>query len=148
MKTFNHSRITVASSSIGFIRRAIDEAMKYSKDRILFGEPMYMKQNTQLKIAEMEAMKFMVESAVFEAAWRADRRMDVRNEAASVKYFGPEMAFKAIDMSLQLHGGYGFIEDYPIAMFYRDVRIFRLFEGTSEIQLLTIAKEMIKSRIL
>lgn len=148
MNIFNHSRVTVAASSIGFIRRAIDEAVKYSKNRMLFGEPMYMKQLTQVALAEMEVMRFSVESAVLQAAWRVDRGLDVRNEAAAVKYFGPESAKRAVDMSVQLHGGSGYISDYPIEMFYRDVRIFPLFEGTSQIQLLTIAKEMIKSRIL
>lgn len=148
MNIFNHSRVTVAASSIGFIRRAIDEAINYSKNRMLFGEPMYMKQLTQVALAEMEVMRFAVESAVLQAAWRVDRGLDVRNEAAAVKYFGPESAKRAVDMSVQLHGGSGYISDYPIEMFYRDVRIFPLFEGTSQIQLLTIAKEMIKSRIL
>jgi len=72
----------------------------------------------------------------------------VRNEAATVKYWAAELAKKAVDTSLQLHGGAGFIKDYPISGLYDDVRIFPLFEGTSEVQLLTIAKEMIKSRIL
>ncbi|MBI3004286.1 MAG: acyl-CoA dehydrogenase family protein [Ignavibacteriales bacterium] len=148
MRIFNNSRITLAASCIGFIRRAIDESIAFSKSRMLFGEPMYMKQNTQLQIAQMETKRMLIESAVFQAAWKCDRGLDIRNEAAAVKYSASELADQAVDAAVQLHGGAGFMQDFPIERFSRDVRVFRLFEGTSEIQLLTIAKEMIKSRFI
>ncbi len=148
MKIFNHSRVTLTAGCVGFIRRAIDEAISFAKNRTLFGSPMWMYQNTQLRLAEMEATRYMVEAMVYQGAWMIDRGLDVRNEAAAIKYWGPELAQKVVDMSLQLHGGAGFIEDSPIARLYRDVRIFRLFEGTSEIQLLTLAKEIIKRKFI
>lgn len=148
MNVFNGSRIMVGACCIGFIRRAIEESLKFSKARMLFGEPMWMKQNTQLKLAEMDVAERIVRSAVYDAAWKADRGLDVRDEAASVKYFATESAGRVVDMALQLHGGAGYITDSPIERFYRDVRVFRLFEGTSEVQLLTIAKEIIKKNML
>lgn len=144
MRIFNNSRITLTASCVGFVARAIEEAAGYAKNRILFGTPMLMLQNTQLKLAEMEAIRRVIQSAVMCAAWKVDRGEDVRVDAAVVKYLGPELASKAVDMGLQLHGGSGFIEEFPIAMLYRDIRVFRLFEGTSEVQLLTIAKDLAK----
>ena len=148
MQVFNNSRITVSAACIGIMRRAIDEAWKFAKDRMLFGEPMYMKQNTVMELGKMQANLFAVKSAVFNAAWKVDRGFDVRNEAAAVKYFAAETAFDVVDRSQQLHGGAGYIKDYPIAMLYDDVRIFRIFEGTSEVQLLSLGKEFIKSKVL
>lgn len=148
MQVFNNSRITVAASCIGIMRRAIDEAFKFAKDRVLFGEPMYKKQNTVIELGKMQANLFAVESAVLNAAWKVDRGLDVRNESAAVKYFAAETAFDVVDRSLQLHGGAGYIEDFPITMLYRDVRIFRIFEGTSEVQILSLGKNYIMSRVL
>ncbi len=148
MKIFNHSRITVAASCIGMMRRAIDEAWKYAKDRPLFGEPMYMKQNTVMEIGKMRANLLAVESAVLTAAWKIDRGLDVRNESAAVKYFAAETAFNVIDRAGQLHGGCRFIADFPIEMLQRDIIVFRVFEGTSEVQLLSLGKDFITSRLM
>lgn len=144
MRIFNYSRITLTASCVGFINRAMREAANYAQ-RPVMGEPLFMKQNTQMVLAKMEATRFLIQSAVMNAAWLVDRGADVKSAAASVKYFGPELANQAVDAALQLHGGSGFIKDYPIEMFYRDIRVFRLFEGTSEVQLLTIARELLKS---
>ncbi|MEX1063989.1 MAG: acyl-CoA dehydrogenase family protein [Candidatus Paceibacterota bacterium] len=148
MRTFNNSRIMLSASTIGVVRRAMDESIAFAKDRPLFGEPMWMKQNTQFKLAEMETIKYMIECMVYDAAWKIDRGLDVRNEAAMVKYMATEHAFKAVDTAVQLHGGSGFMSEYPVEMFFRDIRVWRLFEGTSEVQLLTIAKELIKTRFM
>lgn len=147
MNIFNYSRITLAASCVGLIRRAIDEAINFSKNRVLFGEPLFMKQNTQMEIGKMEAIRFVAEGAVFNAAWMADRGLDVRYEAAMVKYFASELADQAVDMSLQLHGGAGYIKDSPIERFARDSRVFRLFEGTSEVQKLLVFSKF-KSRFV
>lgn len=147
MQVFNRSRISVAASCIGIMRRAIDEAWNFAKDRMLFGEPLYMKQNTVMELGRMQANLFAVKSAVFNAAWMMDRGLDIRNEAAAVKYFAAETASEVVDRARQLHAGAGSIEDYPIAMFWRDVVIFRVFEGTSEVQALALGKELIKSKL-
>ncbi|MDP3725961.1 MAG: enoyl-CoA hydratase-related protein [bacterium] len=148
MKVFNHSRITLTAGCIGFMRRAYDEAIKFSKNRTLFGMPMWAHQNTLLELSKIETARFMVESMVYRGAWMVDRGLDVRNEAAAIKYWGPELAFNAVVASLRLHGGAGFMEDSPIAMFYRDICVFPIFEGTSTIQLLTRGKEIIKDEIM
>ncbi len=148
MEVFNHSRITVAASCIGMMRRAIDEAWQYSKNRKLFGEPMYMKQLTAYFFGQMRESLYAVESMVYDAAWRLDRGLDVRDEAAAVKYFAAETAFAVIDRAAQLQGGNRVIADFPIEMIQRDIVVFRVFEGTSEVQLLSLGKEFIKSKLL
>lgn len=147
MQVFNRSRISVAASCIGIIRRAIDELWSFAKDRMLFGEPLYMKQNTVMELGKMQAKLFTVENAVFNAAWKLDRGLDIRNEAAAVKYFAAETAFEVVVMAQQLHGGAGFMEEYPIAMFARDAIVFKIFEGTSQVQALSLGKELIKSKL-
>lgn len=147
MQVFNRSRISVAASCIGIMRRAIDEACNFAKDRMIFGEPLYMKQITVIELGKMQAKLFAVKSAVFNAAWMLDRGLDIRNEAAAVKYFAAETAFEVVDRARQLHGGAGSIKDYPIEMFSRDEIIFRVFEGTSEVQALSLGKELIKSKL-
>lgn len=147
MEIFNRSRITVAAGCIGMMRRAIDEAWKYAKDRPLFGEQMFAKQLTAYKFGEMQANLFAMESIVFNAAWKIDRGLEIRNESAAVKYFVPETAYRFIKMAAKMHGGSGFIEDYPIAMFSRDIEIFPVFEGTSDVQLLSLGKEFTVSKL-
>ncbi|MBI2674673.1 MAG: acyl-CoA dehydrogenase family protein [Candidatus Yanofskybacteria bacterium] len=148
MKIFNHSRITVAASCIGMMRRAIDEAWNYAKDRRLFGKMLYEHQNTVREFGEMRAKLLAVENMVLDAAWKLDRGLDVRSEAAAVKYFAAETAFNVIDRAGQLHGGNRFIADFPIEMLQRDIVVFRVFEGTSEVQVLFLGKEFITSRLI
>ncbi|MDO8504755.1 MAG: acyl-CoA dehydrogenase family protein, partial [Candidatus Liptonbacteria bacterium] len=82
-------------------------------------------------------------SAVMCAAWKVDRGLDIKLDAAVVKYLGPELAFQAVDKALQLHGGSGNMTEYFIEKLFRDIRVWRVFEGTSEVQELTIASELL-----
>lgn len=141
MSIFNLSRITLAASCVGIMRRAEEEAVNFVKERVVFDEPLWVKQNTQMELAQITMMRELVENYVFMATWRADRGKDVRREAAVAKYFASELAGVVVDRALQLHGGSGYIEDNVIARLYRDVRVFRLFEGTSEVQKLVVFKD-------
>lgn len=147
MNVFNHSRITLAGGCIGAIRAALQKALDYSKSCNTFGQAIWNYQTIQNYLAEMETMRYSLEPMVYQTAWLADKGEDIRKEAAIVKYYGSECAFKAVDMSLQIHGGSGFMEEYDIARMCRDVRVIRIFEGTSEIQRLLIAKEILKKAL-
>jgi len=141
MRTFNNSRIMLSASTIGMVRRAIVECITFSANRPVFGQRLWEKQNTQLELAKMEIARHMIECMVYDAAWKIDRGLDVRYEAAAVKYTTSEEAFKVVNAAVQLHGGAGYMKDSPIEMFFRDIRAWPIFEGTSLVQqLVTFSK--------
>ncbi|PJE50670.1 MAG: hypothetical protein COV29_02960 [Candidatus Yanofskybacteria bacterium CG10_big_fil_rev_8_21_14_0_10_36_16] len=147
MNVFNRSRITLAGCCVGMMRRAIDEAWNYTWDRRVFGKRILEFPTTHEKLAEMEVLKTLVESMTFDAAWRVDRGLDVKKFGAIAKYAGSEMAFKCIDSALQLHGGQGYMKSYAVEKLFRDVRAWRIFEGTSLIQLFTVFRSDLKTRL-
>jgi alkylation response protein AidB-like acyl-CoA dehydrogenase len=145
MQVFNRSRLGIAASCLGFMRRAIDETIRYTSQRKMFGGTLLDMQNTRMELARMEATRYILESAVYRAAWQADQGQDIRKEAAIVKYMASDSAVKIVDRAVQLHGGSGYMRDYFIEQLYRDVRAYPLFEGANEVQLLTIAKNLLKA---
>lgn len=148
MNVFNQSRISLGAGCLGSVKAALDEVIKFAKDRYIGGEPLWMKQLTQVAIGKISAVIYKLETLVYHTAALWDKGVDVKKEAAIIKYVAGEEACEAIDLALQVHGGSGYIEDYPIARIYRDVRVNRIFEGTSEVQLLLIAKEVLKEKLM
>lgn len=145
MKVLNRGRLHIASVCIGVSQRLIDESVSYAKTRTQFGKPIGEHQMIQAMLADMGAESYAGRSMVLEAA----RAFDERSErmillASSCKLFCSEMVGRVADRAVQIHGGAGYMQEYAVEHFYRDVRLFRLYEGTSEIQRIIIARELMK----
>ncbi len=137
-------RIGIAALSVGLAQGSLDASIKYAKQREQFGRPISDNQGIQFKLADM-AME--IEAARLLTRKAASMKMaglDVNLEAAQAKYFASEVASRASGEAVQIHGGYGFTKDYPVEKFYRDVKLLTIGEGTSEIQKLVIARNLLK----
>ncbi len=145
MKTLDRGRIHISALAVGCAKRLIDMSLNFALNRSQFGEPIAHFQLVQAMLAESQAECFAAESMVMEAARRRDRGENVNTLASACKLFTSEMVGRVADRAVQIHGGSGYIEEYPVARFYRDVRLFRLYEGTSEIQKTIIARNMVQS---
>ncbi len=143
MGTLDTGRVTVASQGLGAAKGALDCAVQYSKERVQFGRPISKFQNTQFKIAEMATKVEAARQLVYSAAHKIDCGQKVTAEAAMAKLFASETAVEVANMSLQIHGGYGYMHEYAIERIYRDARLIPIYEGTSEIQKLVISRAVI-----
>lgn len=139
MKTLDSGRITVATQGLGIAQGALDEAVKYVKERVQFGRPLARFQNTQFEIADMATKVECGRRLVYHAAEMKDAGQPYSMEAAMAKYYCGNLCNEIAYRSLQLHGGYGYMKDYPIERMYRDARLVAIYEGTSEIQRVVIA---------
>ena len=137
-------RISIASLSVGLAQGCLDESIKYSKEREQFGKPLSAFQATQFKLANMKTDIDAARMLTLRAAYMKDKGIPNRKEAAIAKLFASEIAEKAASEAVQIHGGYGFIKDYPVEKFYRDVKLLTIGEGTSEIQRIVIARDLLK----
>jgi acyl-CoA dehydrogenase len=145
MKVLDKGRLTMGACAVGAAQKLLDLSVKYAKQRVQFGRPIAEFQAIQFMLAEMAANIYAARQMVYHAAWLRDQRGSaVVKEASMVKLFCTEMVNRVADMALQIHGGLGYMKDYPIERFYRDVRLMRIYEGTSEIQKLVIARELLK----
>jgi len=144
MGTLEVGRIGVAALALGIAQGALDEAVKYTKQRVQFGKPIAKFQNTQFTIADMETKVCAARGLVYDAAQKRDAGMRVAQESAMAKYYASEIANEVAYKALQLHGGYGFIKDYEIERMYRDARIVSIYEGTSEVQKMVISSNVLK----
>lgn len=142
MKTLDHSRVGIAAQSVGIHQRALELAVEYARERVQFGRPIAEHQAIRFQLAEiateLEAARLLTWSAA-----AADRSPDAGRLAAQAKLYASEAANRACFASLQIHGGNGFCEDYEIARLYRDVRVTTIYEGTSEMQRLVIARRLL-----
>jgi acyl-CoA dehydrogenase len=120
------------------------DALAYALERRQFGEPIAHFQLIQAMLADSRAEVYAARTMVVDAARRRDEGLEVSTEAACAKLFASEMCGRVADRAVQIHGGAGYVSDYAIERFYRDVRLFRIYEGTSEIQRLVIARNMIR----
>jgi acyl-CoA dehydrogenase len=145
MKVLDKARLNIAAVCVGAATRMLKEALTYAMDRKQFGQPVAEFQLVQAMLADCQTEIFAARSMTLEAARKRDEGGNVTMEAACCKYFASEMCGRVADRAVQVHGGSGYMADSPIERFYRDVRLFRLYEGTSQIQQLVIARNMIKS---
>ena len=143
MKVLNRGRLHIAAVCVGASRRLCDEAVGFARERVQFGKPVAEHQLVQAMLADSGTESFAGEALVLEAARRFDAGERIVREAASAKLYCSEMVGRVADRAVQIHGGAGYIKDYAVERFYRDVRLFRIYEGTSQIQQLIIAREMI-----
>ncbi len=143
MKTFDQTRASVGAASVGVGRAAMEAAVAYAKTRRQFGKPIALYQATQFKIAQMAIEVQAARHLVYHAAWLADQGMPNSAESAMAKAFASDIAFAAANEAIQIHGGYGYMRDYPVEKFLRDAKLFQIYEGTNEIQRMVIAHEVI-----
>ena len=137
-------RISIASLSVGLAQGCLDVSIKYSKEREQFGKPLSAFQATQFKFADIQTNIVAARMLTLRAAYMKDKGLPNRKEASIAKLFASEIAEKAASEAVQILGGYGFIKDYPVEKFYRDVKLCTIGEGTSEIQRIVIARELLQ----
>ncbi|HTD95679.1 MAG TPA: acyl-CoA dehydrogenase [Edaphobacter sp.] len=143
MRVLDGGRISIAALSLGMARGALDAAMKYSQERRQFGKSISEFQAIQFKLADMATELDAAWLLTMRAAHMKDKGQKVTMESAMAKLYASEAACRICDEGVQIHGGYGFIKDYPAEKFYRDVRLCPIGEGTSEIQRMVIARELL-----
>ena len=145
LRILDGGRISIAALSIGMAQGAYDAALRYSKLRKQFGRPISEFQAIQHKLVDMAMEIDAARLLNYRAAWMLDRGKRVTRESSMAKLFASEAAVRIAGEAVQIHGGYGFIKDYPVEKFYRDVKLCTIGEGTSEIQRLVIARQLLKT---
>jgi acyl-CoA dehydrogenase len=144
MKVLDKARLNIAAVCVGAAQRMLDDALAYAMERRQFGRPVAEFQLVQGMLADCKTEIFAARCMTLEAARMRDDGAGVTIEASCCKYFASEMCCRVADRAVQVHGGAGYMQDYAVERFYRDVRLFRIFEGTSQIQQLVIARGLIK----
>lgn len=142
MHFFDMTRIMVASQGVGLAQGALDLALKYVKERKTFGIPLAANQAIQFQLAEMATRIELARNITYKAAWKADNNQLDPSLNAMAKYYAGETAVWVTDKALQMHGGYGYMDEYDIQRFYRDAKILEIYEGAKEIEKMTIAKRL------
>jgi len=138
------TRITVATMSVGRARRVFDHALRYAAEREQFGQAIARFQGVSFQVADMITEIDAADWLTLAAAWRLDQRLPANREIASAKLYASEMLARVTDAALQIHGGMGLMNDYPIERFWRDARVERIWDGTSEIQRHIISRELFR----
>jgi short/branched chain acyl-CoA dehydrogenase len=142
MKVLEGGRIGVAAMGVGLAQGALDEALAYAKQRQAFGQQISKFQAIQIKLADMSAEIEAARLLTYRAAWQMDEGRLFLLAAAQAKLVAGRLAVRATDAAVQIHGGYGFIDDYPVSRFYRDAKALTIGEGTDEVQQMLIAKQL------
>jgi acyl-CoA dehydrogenase len=144
MKVLDKGRIHIAAVCVGVAERLLRDTLRYAMERRQFGQPIADFQLVQAMLADSRTELYAARSMVLDAARRRDAGEDVSIEAACCKYYASEMVGRVADRAVQVHGGAGYMADHGIERFYRDVLLFRIYEGTSQIQQVVIARGMVK----
>jgi alkylation response protein AidB-like acyl-CoA dehydrogenase len=145
LATLDGGRIGIAAQAVGIAQAALDQSVKYAKERVQFGKPLAALQAIQWMIADMATEIEAARLLVYESAWMKDRKMKgFGRYSAMAKLFAAEAAMRATTKAIQIHGGYGYIKEYPVERHFRDAKITEIYEGTSEIQRLVIAASYLK----
>jgi short/branched chain acyl-CoA dehydrogenase len=142
LQTLDGGRIGVAAMSVGLAQGALDEALAYAKERRAFGQPISKFQAIQTKLADMSTEIEAARMLTYKAAWLKDQGRTFTLTAAHAKLKSGRLAVRATEEAVQIHGGYGYIEEYPVCRFYRDAKILTIGEGTDEIQQMVIARAL------
>ncbi len=144
MKSLDNGRISVGAASTGYARRALDSALRYATERKAFGEPIANFQLIQAMLADSETEIYAAECMMADVTARADRGENILVKAAAFKVFASEMCGRVMDRVVQIYGGAGYLAEYDAERFFRDARIYRIYEGTTQILQLQIAKHMLR----
>ncbi len=143
MAFFNRTRLHICAQAVGLARGALEEAIRYTKNRRQFGEALASFQVTQFKIAEMATWIRASRNLYYQAAWSVDRGKIDHALIAMAKWFSAEMAVRCADEALQMHGGYGYIDEYKVQRLYRDAKILEIYEGTKEMEKTIVARSIL-----
>lgn len=143
MQILDGGRIAIAALSLGIGQGALDASIKYSKERRQFGKALSEFQGIQFKLSDMATELDAARLLTYKAAWMKDQGRDINLQAAMAKYYTSEAATRATNEAIQVHGGYGFIKDFPVEKLYRDVKLMTIGEGTSEVQKMVIARNIL-----
>lgn len=144
MKVLDKGRIHIAAVCVGVAERLLRDTLRYAIERKQFGQPIAEFQLVQAMLADSRTELYAARTMVLDAARRRDAGDDVSTEAACCKYYASEMVGRVADRAVQIHGGAGYVADNGIERYYRDVRLFRIYEGTSQIQQIVIARGMVR----
>lgn len=145
MKVLDKGRLHIAAIATGAAERMLDDALRYAVERKQFGKPIAEFQLVQAMLADSRTEIYAARSMILDAARRRDLKQDVSTEASCCKLFATEACGRIADRAVQIHGGSGYVSDFAVERFYRDVRLFRIYEGTTQIQQLVIARDMIRA---
>jgi len=143
MQILDSGRIAIAALSLGIAQGALDASLKYSKERKQFGKSLSEFQGIQFKLADMATEINAARLLVYRAAVLKDNKKEINLSASMAKYYASEIATKATNEAIQIHGGYGFLKDFPVEKLYRDVKLMTIGEGTSEVQKMVIARNIL-----
>jgi alkylation response protein AidB-like acyl-CoA dehydrogenase len=143
MDFLDRSRVIIAAHAVGLAQGALEQAISYVKKRKQFGKTIASFQVTQFKVAEMATMIEAARNLMHKACWYVDRGTPNTQLSAMAKWWACQVAVRVVDEALQLHGGYGYLDDYPIERFYRAAKLLELYEGTKEIQKMTIGRRIL-----
>ena len=147
LSMLDSGRIGVAVQALGVMRAAFEEAVKYAQQRHAFGGPIAKIQAIQFKLAEMERRVQNSRLLIRRATWLKDMGRPFTREASMAKLYATEAATWVTHQAIQVHGGYGYVKEYPVERYYRDVRVMEIYEGTSEIQRLVIARSVLRDGV-
>ncbi len=145
MKVLDKGRLTMGAAALGASQKLLDLCVEYAGQRVQFGKPIGQFQMIQAMLADMATEIFAARSMLYHACWLKDQGRSITREASMVKLFCTEMGSRIADKAIQIFGGMGYMEEMPIQMYFRDLRLYRIFEGTSEIQRIVIARDLLKS---
>jgi alkylation response protein AidB-like acyl-CoA dehydrogenase len=138
----DEGRVAIAALGVGLAQGALEESVKYANERTAFGRPIGAFQGMQFKIADMQVRVETARLATYKAAWLRDRGRSFKAAASLAKLYASEIAVTCAREAVQVHGGYGFSEEFPVARFYRDSKVLEIGEGTNEIQRILIARDL------
>jgi butyryl-CoA dehydrogenase len=144
MQTLDGGRISIAAQAVGIAQAALDASVAYAKERVQFGKPIAALQAIQWMIADMATQLDAARLLTYRAAWCKDNGRPYSTEGAMAKLFAAETATRVADRAIQIHGGYGYTESYPVERNYRDAKITELYEGTSEVQRMVISRSYLR----
>ncbi|HEV3474168.1 MAG TPA: acyl-CoA dehydrogenase family protein [Actinomycetota bacterium] len=142
LETLDDGRVAIAALAVGLARGCLDESVKYAHEREAFGRPIGSFQAIQFKLADMRVAVDTARLATYKAAWLRDHGRPFKAAASIAKLYASEVAVTSAREAVQVHGGYGFIEEFPVARFYRDSKVLEIGEGTSEVQRMLIARDL------
>jgi len=142
LKVLDGGRIGIAALSLGLAEASLEAALKYAKQRVQFGQPISKFQAIQFKLADLATQIEMARMGLYRAAWLKDNHQKYTKEAAMAKLFASELAVRAANEAIQIHGGYGYMKEYHVERFLRDAKLLEIGEGTSEVQRIVIARSI------
>jgi short/branched chain acyl-CoA dehydrogenase len=142
LRVLDDGRIAIAAVALGLAQGCLDESLRYAKERYAFGRPIGAYQAIQFKIADMATKTELARNQIYKAAWLKEQGRPYKTEAAMAKLYASEIAVEVAREAVQIHGGYGYMEEFPVARHFRNSKILEIGEGTSEVQRILIAREL------